>query len=40
MVTHNVNIAALSRLSVAPAEMVVMRPDGCCDAKLVERLKA
>ena len=40
MVTHNVNIAALSRQSVAPAEMVVMRPDGCCDAKLVERLKA
>ena len=40
MVTHNVNIAALSRQSVEPGEMVVMRPDGCCDAKLVERLKA
>ena len=39
MVTHNVNIAALSRESVAPGEMVVMRPDGCCDARMVERLK-
>lgn len=39
MVTHNVNIAALSRHSVAPAELVVMRPDGCCDAKPIERLK-
>lgn len=40
MVTHNVNVAALSRQSVAPAEMVLMRPDGCCDAKPLERLKA
>ena len=40
MVTHNVNIAALSRQSVAPAEMVLLRPDGCCDARMVERLKA
>ena len=40
MVTHNVNIAALSRHSVAPAEMVLMRPDGCCDARPMERLKA
>ena len=39
MVTHNVNIAALSRESVAPAEMVLMRPDGCCDARRIERLK-
>jgi broad specificity phosphatase PhoE len=39
MVTHNVNIAALSRFSVAPGEMVVVRPDGCCDARPVERLK-
>ena len=38
MVTHNVNIAALSRQSVAPGEMVLMRPDGCCDARTVERL--
>jgi broad specificity phosphatase PhoE len=39
MVTHNVNIAALSRQSVATGEMVLMRPDGCCNAKPVERLK-
>ena len=38
MVTHNVNIAALSKLSVATGEMVLMRPDGCCDARPVERL--
>jgi phosphohistidine phosphatase SixA len=40
MVTHNVNIAALSRQSVAPAELVVMRPEGCCDARMLERLRA
>jgi len=39
MVTHNVNIAALSRLSVAPAEMVLVRTQGCCDLRAVERLK-
>ncbi len=39
MVTHNVNIAALSRQSVAPGEMVLMRPEGCCDARMIERLK-
>ena len=39
MVTHNVNIAALSRQSVATGEMVLMRPDGCCNAKPTERLK-
>jgi broad specificity phosphatase PhoE len=39
MVTHNVNIAALSRHSVATGEMVLMRPDGCCDARPLERLK-
>jgi broad specificity phosphatase PhoE len=38
MVTHNVNIAALSRHSVATGEMVLMRADGCCNAKPVERL--
>ena len=40
MVTHNVNIAALSRHSVGTGEMVLMRPDGCCDARPVARLKA
>ena len=39
MVTHTVNIAALSGLSVAQAEMVLMRPDGCCDARVVQRLQ-
>jgi len=40
MVTHNVNIAALSKHSVAQGEMVLMRPDGCCDARPMQRLKA
>ncbi len=39
MVTHNVNIAALTKLSVATAEIVVVRPDGCCGLRTVERLK-
>ena len=39
MVTHNVNIAALSKYSVATGEMVLMRPDGCCDARPLARLK-
>jgi len=38
MVTHNVNIAALTQLSVAPAEIVVVRPDGCCGVKVAGRL--
>jgi broad specificity phosphatase PhoE len=39
MVTHNVNIAALTRLSVTTAEVVVVRPDGCCGLRTVERLR-
>ncbi len=39
MVTHNVNIAALTRLSLATAELVVVRPDGCCGLRALERLK-
>jgi broad specificity phosphatase PhoE len=39
MVTHNVNIAALTKLSVAPAEIVVVRPDGCCGLRTLGRLK-
>ena len=39
MVTHNVNIAALTRLSVATGEIVVVRPDGCCGLRTVGRLK-
>ena len=38
MVTHNVNIAGLTKLSVAPAEMVVVRPDGCCGLRVVARI--
>jgi broad specificity phosphatase PhoE len=39
MVTHNVNIAALTRLSIAPAEIVVVRAEGCCGFRTVGRLK-
>ena len=38
MVTHNVNIASLTKLSVAPAEIVVVRPDGCCGVRVAGRL--
>jgi broad specificity phosphatase PhoE len=37
MVTHNVNIAALTRHSIGTAEFVVVRPDGCCEARAGER---
>jgi len=40
MVTHNVNIAALTKLSVATGEIVVVRPDGCCGLRSVGRLEA
>lgn len=39
MVTHNVNIAALTKYSVATSELVVVRPDGCCDLKPLGRLR-
>ncbi len=38
MITHNTNIAALTKLSIAHGEIVVVRPDGCCGFKVVERL--
>jgi broad specificity phosphatase PhoE len=38
MVTHNTNIAALTKLSVALGEIVVLKPDGCCGFRVVERL--
>jgi len=38
MVTHNTNIASLTKLSVAHGEIVMLRPDGCCGFKVVERL--
>jgi broad specificity phosphatase PhoE len=40
MVTHSVNIAAVAGVSLAQAEMLVMRPDGCCSARAVQRVKA
>jgi broad specificity phosphatase PhoE len=39
MVTHNVNIAALTKHSVGTAEMVIVRPDGCCNLRTMERLR-
>jgi len=39
MVTHNVNIAALTRASVAPGEIVVVRGEGCCGLRTLGRLK-
>ncbi len=39
MVTHNVNVAALTRFSIAPAEIIVVRPDGCCGLRALERLE-
>jgi broad specificity phosphatase PhoE len=40
MVTHNVNIAALTKLSLSPADIVVVQPDGCCALKVAGRLFA
>jgi broad specificity phosphatase PhoE len=39
MVTHNVNIAALTKFSVAPAELVAVKPDGCCSARPMHPFK-
>jgi len=39
-VTHNVNIAALTRLSVAPAEVVGVQAQGCCGFRTLGRLLA
>lgn len=38
MVTHNLNIAALTKLSVMPGGVVVVRPDGCCGLRTVGQL--
>jgi len=40
MVTHNVNIAALTRLSVAPAEFAIVQAQGCCGIRTLGRLVA
>jgi broad specificity phosphatase PhoE len=39
MVTHHVNIAALTGQAVGTGEIVVVRPDGCCGLKLVGRIR-
>jgi len=40
MVTHNINIASLTRLSVAPAEIVVVQAQGCCGMRTLGRIAA
>ena len=39
MVTHQVNIGALTGQGVGMGEMVVVRPDGCCSLKVVGRIR-
>jgi broad specificity phosphatase PhoE len=39
MVTHTVNIASLTKRTVRTAEIVIVRPDGCCGLRVVEQLK-
>jgi len=39
MVTHAVNIASLTKRSVATGEIVVVRPDGCCGLRVLEQLR-
>ena len=39
MVTHNVNIAALTRLSVAPGEVAIVRAEGCCGLRTLGRVR-
>jgi phosphohistidine phosphatase SixA len=38
MVTHNLNIAAITKLSVMPGGVVVVRPDGCCGVRTLGQL--
>lgn len=40
MMTHGINIAALTRISPAPGGIVVLRPDGCCGFKVAGTLEA
>jgi len=39
MVTHNVNIAALTNASTGTGDIVVVRPDGCCGLKVVGQIR-
>ena len=38
MVTHQVNIQALTQQAVGQGEIVVVRPDGCCGLKVIGRI--
>jgi broad specificity phosphatase PhoE len=38
MVTHHVNIAALTNFAVGTGEVVVVRADGCCGLRVVGRI--
>lgn len=38
MVTHQVNILALTNQAIGQGEIVVVRPEGCCSLKLVGRI--
>jgi len=40
LVTHNVNIAAITRESVAPAEAAIVRAQGCCGLRVLGRVRA
>jgi phosphohistidine phosphatase SixA len=39
MVTHHVNIEALTKHAVGTGEIVVARPDGCCGLRVVGRIR-
>jgi len=39
LVTHQVNIGALTGQGVGMGEMVVVRPEGCCSLKVVGRIR-
>jgi broad specificity phosphatase PhoE len=39
MVSHNVNIGALARLSVQPGDIVVVKPEGCCGMRVLGALQ-
>ena len=39
MVTHHVNIEALTKHAVGTGEIVVVRPDGCCGLRVVGRIR-
>lgn len=39
MITHRSNIAALARLDIDQGEILLVKPDGCCGVRRVERLK-